>query len=96
VLANVAARAVIVTAAGDREADIVSRVFAPRAGIVEDPVTGSAHCTLASWWSERLAKPELIAEQASPRGGLLRMRLAGDHIVLIGHAVTVFSGILHV
>ena len=96
VLANVAARAVIVTAAGDREADIVSRVFAPRAGIVEDPVTGSAHCTLASWWSERLAKPELIAEQASPRGGLLRMRLAGDHIVLIGHAVTVFTGILHV
>jgi PhzF family phenazine biosynthesis protein len=96
VLANVAARAVIVTAAGDREADIVSRVFAPRAGIVEDPVTGSAHCTLASWWSERLAKPELIAEQASPRGGLLRMRLAGDQIVLIGHAVTVFSGILHV
>ena len=96
VLANIAARAVIVTAAGDREADIVSRVFAPRAGIVEDPVTGSAHCTLASWWSERLAKPELIAEQASPRGGLLRIRLAGDQVVLTGHAVTVFSGILHV
>jgi predicted PhzF superfamily epimerase YddE/YHI9 len=96
VLANIAARAVIVTAAGDGEADIVSRVFAPSAGIVEDPVTASAHCTLASWWSERLAKPELLAEQASPRGGLLRTRLAGDHVVLIGHAVTVFSGILHV
>jgi predicted PhzF superfamily epimerase YddE/YHI9 len=95
-LANIAARAVIVTAAGDREADIVSRVFAPSAGIVEDPVTGSAHCTLASWWSERLAKPELLAEQASQRGGLLRIRLEGDHVVLIGHAVTVCSGILHV
>jgi predicted PhzF superfamily epimerase YddE/YHI9 len=95
VLANIAARAVIVTAAGDGEADIVSRVFAPSAGIDEDPVTASAHCTLASWWSERLGKPELLAEQASPRGGLLRTRLEGDHVVLIGHAVTVFSGILH-
>ncbi len=96
VLANIAARAVIVTAAGDREADIVSRVFAPRAGIDEDPVTGSAHCTLAGFWSERLAKRELIAEQASPRGGLLRTRLEGDQVVLIAHAVTVCSGILHV
>ncbi|HXY65310.1 MAG TPA: PhzF family phenazine biosynthesis protein [Mycobacterium sp.] len=96
VLANIAARAVIITAAGDRDADIVSRVFAPRAGIVEDPVTGSAHCTLASWWSERLAKPELLAEQASQRGGLLRIRSAGDHVALIGHAVTVCSGNLHV
>jgi predicted PhzF superfamily epimerase YddE/YHI9 len=96
VLAKIAARAVIVTAAGDREADIVSRVFAPSAGIAEDPVTASAHCTLASWWSVRLAKSELLAEQASPRGGLLRIRLEGDHVVLIGHAVTVFSGILHV
>jgi predicted PhzF superfamily epimerase YddE/YHI9 len=87
---------VIVTATGDREADIVSRVFAPSAGIAEDPVTASAHCTLASWWSVRLAKSELLAEQASPRGGLLRIRLEGDRVVLIGHAVTVFSGILHV
>jgi predicted PhzF superfamily epimerase YddE/YHI9 len=94
-LATIAARAVIVTAAGDREADIVSRVFAPGAGIAEDPVTASAHCTLAIWWSPRLAKSELLAEQASPRGGLLRTRLAGDHVVLIGHAVTVCSGTLH-
>jgi predicted PhzF superfamily epimerase YddE/YHI9 len=94
VLANVAARAVIVTAAGDREADIVSRVFAPSAGIVEDPVTGSAHCTLAGFWSPRLGKPQLVAEQASPRGGLLRVRLDGDEVVLVGHAVTVFSGAL--
>jgi predicted PhzF superfamily epimerase YddE/YHI9 len=96
VLANIAARAVIVTAAGDRVADIVSRVFAPRAGILEDPVTGSAHCTLAGFWSARLNKPELLAEQASARGGLLRVRLAGSHVVLIGHAVTVWSGDLHV
>jgi len=93
-LANIDARAVIVTAAGDREADIVSRVFAPRAGILEDPVTGSAHCTLASWWSERLPAPELLAEQASQRGGVLRIRLEGDHVVLIGHAVTVCSPVL--
>lgn len=96
ILANIAARAVIVTAIGDREADIVSRVFAPSAGIVEDPVTGSAHCTLAGLWSERLAKPELLAEQASQRGGLLRMRSDGDHVVLVGNAVTVCSGNLHV
>jgi predicted PhzF superfamily epimerase YddE/YHI9 len=95
-LAKIAARAVVVTAAGDREADIVSRVFAPSAGIVEDPVTGSAHCTLASLWSERLAKPELLAEQASLRGGLLRVRCEGDHVILIGHAITVCSGKLHV
>jgi predicted PhzF superfamily epimerase YddE/YHI9 len=95
-LANVVARAVIVTAAGDREADIVSRVFAPRAGIDEDPVTGSAHCTLANLWSERLGKPELLAEQASSRGGLLRTRLEGEHVVLIARAVTVCSGNLDV
>jgi PhzF family phenazine biosynthesis protein len=94
-LARVAARGVIATAVGDGEADIVSRFFAPSAGIVEDPVTGSAHCTLASWWSARLAKSELLAEQASQRGGLLRTRLDGDHVVLTGHAVTVCSGNLH-
>jgi predicted PhzF superfamily epimerase YddE/YHI9 len=95
ILAKIATRAVIVTAAGDREADIVSRVFAPSAGIVEDPVTGSAHCTLANFWSDRLGKTELLAEQASQRGGVLRTRLEGDHVVLIGHAVTVCSGKLH-
>lgn len=95
-LAKIATRTVIVTAAGDGEADIVSRVFAPSAGIAEDPVTGSAHCTLAGWWSERLGLTELRAEQASSRGGLLWTRLEADHVVLIGHAVTVYSGDLHV
>jgi predicted PhzF superfamily epimerase YddE/YHI9 len=96
VLAKIAARAVIVSAVGDGQADIVSRVFAPSAGIAEDPVTGSAHCTLANFWSERLGITELLAEQASQRGGLLRIRLAGDHVVVIGHAITVSSGDLHV
>jgi predicted PhzF superfamily epimerase YddE/YHI9 len=94
-LAQVDARVIIVTAAGDGEADIVSRVFAPSAGISEDPVTGSAHCTLAGWWSERLGTTELKAEQASRRGGLLWTRLESDHVVLIGQAVTVVSGELH-
>ncbi|GBE65580.1 isomerase [Mycobacterium sp. MFM001] len=94
-LATVAARAVIVSARGDGNADIVSRVFAPGSGIPEDPVTGSAHCTLANFWSERLGVTELLAEQASPRGGWLRIRLDGDDVILTGHAVTVCSGELH-
>lgn len=95
-LAQVGARVIIVTAAGDGDADIVSRVFAPSAGISEDPVTGSAHCTLAGWWSERLGTTELKAEQASRRGGMLSMRVDGEHVVLTGHAVTVVSGDLHI
>lgn len=95
VLTDVAARAVIVTAAGDGTTDIVSRVFAPRAGIAEDPVTGSAHCTLANFWCEQLATNELLAEQASRRGGLVHIRCDGDHVVISGHAVTAYSGELH-
>ncbi|BBZ09997.1 PhzF family phenazine biosynthesis protein [Mycobacterium branderi] len=94
-LATVAARAVIVSAKGDGIADIVSRVFAPGSGIAEDPATGSAHCTLASFWSPRLGVTELLAEQASLRGGLLRTRLMGSDVELTGHAVTVCSGELH-
>ncbi len=92
-LAGVAAlgsRGVIVTAAGDRPGfDCVSRVFAPNAGIPEDPVTGSAHCTLAGYWGERLGRDELVGEQASARGGMVRMRRNGDRVVLGGQAVTV-------
>jgi predicted PhzF superfamily epimerase YddE/YHI9 len=94
-LAHIAARAVIVTAPGDGAAHIVSRVFAPNSGIGEDPVTGSAHCTLANFWSERLAATELLAEQASARGGLVQVKLESDGVVLTGHAITVFSGELH-
>lgn len=89
-MADLGVRCVIVTAGGDRPGiDCVSRVFAPAAGIAEDPVTGSAHCTLSPFWSERLGRAELVAEQASPRGGIVRMRLADDRVVLGGRAVTV-------
>jgi predicted PhzF superfamily epimerase YddE/YHI9 len=85
---------VIVTAAGapTDAADIVSRVFAPNLGIDEDPVTGSAHCQLAPWWAARLGRDELVAEQASPRGGRLTVRVAGGRVVLAGTAVTVIEG----
>ena len=94
--------AVIVTAPGDsaRGAAIVSRVFGPAVGIPEDPVTGSAHCVLATWWAGRLGE-SFLAEQASPRGGLLHVTLArgvggphdeGDRVRLRGSAVTVLRG----
>ena len=89
-LATLPARGVIVTADGDRPGiDCVSRVFAPAVGIPEDPVTGSAHCTLAAYWGDRKGKSELVGEQASPRGGRVRMRRAGDRVVLSGQAVAV-------
>jgi predicted PhzF superfamily epimerase YddE/YHI9 len=83
-------RCVVVTAGGDKSGiDCVSRVFGPRSGIPEDPVTGSAHCMLAPFWSERLGRVELIGEQASARGGIVRMKMAGDRVILGGQAVTV-------
>jgi predicted PhzF superfamily epimerase YddE/YHI9 len=83
-------RALIVTATGDRPGiDIVSRVFAPAAGIPEDPVTGSAHCTLAEHWGGRLGLHAMTGEQASPRGGIVTMRRAGERVLLGGRAVTV-------
>ncbi|WP_189224108.1 PhzF family phenazine biosynthesis protein [Saccharothrix coeruleofusca] len=92
-LAAVPGRGVIVTAPGDRPGlDVVSRCFYPSYGVPEDPVTGSAHCTLASWWAPRLGKPELFAEQCSPRGGQVRATLVGDRVRLAGRAVTVLRG----
>ena len=92
-VSRIAARALIVTAPGDRDGiDFVSRVFGPRVGIDEDPVTSSAHCTLAPFWAERLAKPELVGEQASQRGGIVRAVPDGDRVRLIGASVTVFEG----
>jgi PhzF family phenazine biosynthesis protein len=86
-------RGIIVTAEGTNTgADIVSRCFYPRCQIDEDPVTGSAHCALAPYWIERLGKPEIIAYQASARGGWLRLRLAGDRVKLRGQAVTTLRG----
>lgn len=69
--------------------DFVSRFFAPAAGIPEDPVTGSAHCALGPLWAERLGKTSLVGYQASPRGGMVRVTLKGDRVLLGGQAVTV-------
>jgi PhzF family phenazine biosynthesis protein len=92
-LAGYGTRGVIVTAPASRPgADFVSRFFAPGVGIAEDPVTGSAHCTLAPYWAQRLGRPELTGYQASARGGTVGVRVEGDRVLLAGRAVTVFSG----
>ena len=67
----------------------MSRVFGPNVGIPEDPVTGSAHCTLAAYWGDRLGRDSLVGEQASTRGGIVRMRRSLDRVILAGQAVTV-------
>jgi len=96
-LAKVSARGVMVTSRGSTgEYDFVSRFFAPQVGVNEDPVTGSAHCCLTPYWSKRLHKQEMLAYQASARGGVLRVRVEGDRVVLGGQAVTVMHGDLHV
>jgi PhzF family phenazine biosynthesis protein len=85
-------RGVIVTARSNGgEFDFVSRFFAPGSGIDEDPVTGSAHCALGPYWSERLGKTEMLAFQASARGGIIRVRVLGDRVLLGGQAVTVMT-----
>jgi len=92
-VAAIETRGVIVTARSDRaDADFVSRFFAPRIGIPEDPVTGSAHCALGPFWGGRLGRTELTARQLSPRGGTLWIRLDGERVHLGGHAVTVLRG----
>lgn len=83
--------AVCVTAPG-RDCDFVSRFFAPRQGIDEDPVTGSSFCTLAPFWSERLGKRELTARQVSLRGGEVRCQMAGDRVEIGGRTSLVISG----
>lgn len=90
-VARLDAFALIVTAPGDH-CDFVSRFFAPRAGIPEDPVTGSAHCTLIPYWAGRLAKAELSARQISQRGGELMCRLRGDRVHMGGRCVTYLEG----
>lgn len=74
--------------------DFISRFFAPRMGINEDPVTGSAHCCLGPYWGRKLKKMQLLAYQASPRGGIVRVRREAERVVLGGQAVTVFEGTL--
>jgi PhzF family phenazine biosynthesis protein len=82
----------IVTAPG-RDTDVISRVFAPAAGIDEDPVTGSAHAVLAPYWAARLGRKRFTAFQASRRGGHVGCELAGDRVILAGKCVTVVEGI---
>ncbi len=84
-------RGVCVTARGS-DADFVSRFFGPKLGILEDPVTGSAHCELAPYWSARLAQASLKARQLSRRGGELHCELKGDRVALAGRAVTFMVG----
>jgi PhzF family phenazine biosynthesis protein len=86
-------RGVMVTAQAESPGyDFVSRFFAPGAGIDEDPVTGSAHCCLGPFWMPRLQKKEFTAYQASARGGIVHVRVAGDRVILGGEAVTVLKG----
>jgi PhzF family phenazine biosynthesis protein len=86
-------RGAIVTArAGGGGYDLVSRYFAPAVGIDEDQVTGSAHCALGPYWAPKLGKTELLAFQASPRGGMLRVRVAQDRVFLAGQAATLWRG----
>lgn len=91
-LALIDARGVIVTARGADGIDVVSRCFFPRFGIDEDPVTGSAHCTLGPYWAAKLGKDTLRCRQASARGGDLRLTIRGERVRIAGHAVTTIRG----
>ncbi len=93
-LAQVDATGICVTALGG-QTDFVSRFFAPRVGIDEDPVTGSAHCTLIPYWAERLGKNKLSAAQLSSRGGMLMCEHLNERVQMAGQAVTFFKGSIH-
>src|SRR5206468_7107227 len=92
-LAELPVRGVIVTSRATTPGfDFVSRFFAPRVGVDEDPVCGSAHCGLGPFWAERLGRPDLVGYQASARSGVVRVRVLGPRVVLGGRAVTVLRG----
>jgi predicted PhzF superfamily epimerase YddE/YHI9 len=92
-LAEVPVRGAMVTSrAKDKDYDYVSRFFAPGSGVAEDPVTGSAHCCLGPYWSEKLGRSDLVGYQASQRGGFVRTGVRGDRVLLTGQAVTVLRG----
>lgn len=84
----------VTSRSADPAFDFVSRFFAPAYGIREDPVTGSAHCCLGPHWSGKLGKTELVGEQVSARGGIVRVTVRGDRVHLGGHAITVMRGVL--
>ena len=92
-LKTVPARGVIVTSRASTEGyDFVSRFFGPQVGVDEDPVTGSAHSCLAPYWGKKLGKDTMVGYQASTRGGIVRVRLDGERVLIGGQAVTVFRG----
>jgi PhzF family phenazine biosynthesis protein len=92
-LRRIPVRGIVVTArSSSKEFDFVSRFFAPGSGIDEDPVTGSAHTALGPYWAPKLGKTEFTAYQASARGGVVKVRLTGDRVILGGQAVTVMTG----
>jgi PhzF family phenazine biosynthesis protein len=93
-LSRLDVQGVVVTAPGD-DCDFVSRYFAPAAGLPEDPVTGSTHCTLIPYWSERLHKRDLFARQISARGGELFCQDRGDRVGIGGEALTYVAGQLY-
>lgn len=90
-IAELDAFALIISAPGE-DADFVSRFFAPKAGVPEDPVTGSAHCTLVPYWATRLGKRQLVARQLSKRGGELHCEFRGDRVIIGGQAVEYLHG----
>jgi PhzF family phenazine biosynthesis protein len=94
-LQQIETHAVIVTAPGETS-DFVSRFFAPEAGVPEDPVTGSAHCTLIPYWAARLGKTELFARQVSARGGEIHCELRGDRVKIGGNATLYMKGEIYV
>ena len=93
-IAALEAQGMVVTAPGD-DCDFVSRYFAPAAGIPEDPVTGSTHCTLIPYWSQQLGKRELFARQISARGGELFCTDHGERVAIGGEAITYVEGRIH-
>lgn len=94
-LAKIDCLGIIATAPG-KDCDFVSRFFAPRAGIPEDPVTGSSHCTLIPYWAKRLGKKEMFARQLSERGGELFVRDCGDRVAIGGHCTVYLRGEMEV
>jgi len=94
-VAELPGRGLIVTASAT-EVDFVSRFFAPSCGIAEDPVTGSAHCSLTPYWAERLGRSDLVARQLSARGGMLHCQLVEDRVLISGRVIPYLSGVIHI
>jgi PhzF family phenazine biosynthesis protein len=94
-LKRIPLRGVVITSTGDN-VDFVSRMFAPKYGIDEDPVTGSSHCSLVPYWSNQLGKTELRAKQLSRRGGDVLCELIGDRVNLTGHCVEYMQAVINI